>query len=189
LTTQAEIDAAVEAITAAEIELAVGKLSAETYATLALEAAERVRPRRDPTGIERARQYRARKRDGRNVTGTVTPKRNVTHNVTRAVTGADGNVSARLPSSKADLLAQLIEAAGGNVQPGAIDTAPIAALLEQGCYLELDVLPAVRDLITHPLQPPLKSWGLPWLGKEIIRRRDERTAGADGRPRPPPKPL
>jgi hypothetical protein len=54
----------VEAITAAEIELAVGKLSAETYATLALDAAERVRPRRDPTATERARQYRARNVQG-----------------------------------------------------------------------------------------------------------------------------
>jgi hypothetical protein len=73
------------------------------------------------------------------------------------------------------LLAQLIEAAGGNVQPGAIDTAPIAALLEQGCDLDLDVLPAVRQLINDP-QQPLKSWGVPWLAKEIIRRRDARMA-------------
>jgi hypothetical protein len=56
-----------------------------------------------------------------------------------------------------NLLARLIEAAAGNVQPGAIDTAPIAALLEQGC--DLDVRPTVRHLINDPQQPPLKSWG------------------------------
>jgi hypothetical protein len=89
------------------------------------------------------------------------------------------------------LLAQLIEAAGGNVQPVAIDTAPIAALLEQGCDLDLDVLPAVRQLINDPQQPPLKSWGVPWLAKEIIRRGGtpgwRRTALP--RRRPPPEPL
>ena len=64
MTTQTEIEAAVEAITAAEIELAVGKLSAETYATLALEAAERVRPpRRDPTNALRQRRYKAKRRN------------------------------------------------------------------------------------------------------------------------------
>jgi hypothetical protein len=92
----------------------------------------------------------------------------------------------RLPSSKADLLAQLIEAAGGNVQPGAIDTAPIEQLLEQGCDLDLDVLPAVRHLLTDPIQPPLRRWSVLWLGEEIIRRRD---AGMGSDRQPPPEPL
>jgi hypothetical protein len=50
----------------------------------------------------------------------------------------------------------------------------------KGCDLDLNVLPTVRQLINDPHQPPLKSWGLPWLGKAILRRRDERIAGADG---------
>src|ERR1700730_552263 len=52
----------------------------------------------------------------------------------------------------------------------------------KNCDLDLNVLPTVRQLINDPHQPPLKSWGLPWLGKAILRRRDERIAGADGPP-------
>jgi hypothetical protein len=161
LATQAEIEAAADAIAAAEERFAVGKLTAETYATLALEASERVRPRRDLTAAARMRQFRAKRRAERAVTPAATPERAVTGDVTRAVT--------------APLLARLLSAASDNVQPVATDTSAITAPLEQGCDLDLDVLPAVHDLLRHPLQPPLKSWGLPWLAKEIIRRRDART--------------
>jgi hypothetical protein len=54
------------------------------------------------------------------------------------------------------------------------DLQPIAAVLEQGCNIDLDVLPAVRDMVAIDGQPPLKSWGVPWLAEEIIRRRDAR---------------
>jgi hypothetical protein len=185
LVTQSEIEAAIEAITAAELAAAVGKLSVRNYATLALEASERVRPRRDLTAAARMRQARARKRAERAVTRAVTPERAVTGDVTRAVTDAVtrastddvGNVPGRLAEiiDTDDLLVKLLDAAGGNVHPTATDTSPIAAHLEQGCDLDLDVLPAVHDLLTDPLQPPLKRWDLSWLTAEITRRRDERT--------------
>ena len=80
-----------------------------------------------------------RRRDER--TGHVTPAPASTDDV--------GNVPGRLAEiiDSDDLLVKLLDAAGGNVQPGAIDTAPIAALLEQGC----DVVPAVRHLLADPI--------------------------------------
>jgi hypothetical protein len=48
-------------------------------------------------------------------------------------------------------------------------------VLDAGRDLDLDVLPAVRDLVAAPGQPPLRNWGVPWLAKEIIRRGDART--------------
>jgi hypothetical protein len=127
----------------------------------------------------RSRQYRAKKRAERaavtrNVAGddtrNVAAERNVTRNVA-------GDVIGNVPHDGA-LLARLLQVANGNVHPAATDTGPIAALLDQGCDLELDVLPTVRDLLGDPLQPPLRRWGAPWLTAEIVRRQDERRAGA-----------
>src|ERR1700674_2903761 len=87
MVTEIEIDAAAETISS----VLVGT-SASQLAKLALEAAERVRPRRDPTNAMRSRQHRAKKRAERNVAGdgtsndaeagrNVAAERNVTRNV------------------------------------------------------------------------------------------------------------
>jgi hypothetical protein len=194
--TKIEIEAAAEAINSA----IVGTSASEALAKLALEAAERVRPRRDPTNAMRSRQHRAKKRAERNVAGdgtsnvaeagrNVAAERNVTRNVAGGETLPETFLAAAASGNAermAVLFAKLVDAAGGNVQPGATDLGDITALLAQGCDLDLDILPAVRELVAAPGQPPLKSWGLPWLAKEIIRRRDARTIAADGRPQPPP---
>ena len=191
MSTQAEVEAASSAIVNANDE--VSPDTAAFLATVALEAAERVRPpRRDPTNALRQRRYKAKRR---NVTASGAAPRNVTEaarpvtaNVTR-LASAIGNATSdvtdnvtgpALPSlNLSELVAlrdRLLEAAAGNVQPGATDLSAVERLLAQGCDLDLDVLPAVHDLLTDPLQPPLKSWGLPWLAAEIVRRRDARMA-------------
>src|ERR1700730_11875568 len=104
---------------------------------LALEAAERVRPRRDLTAAARMRQSRAKRLAERAVTRAVTPERAATGDVSRAVARAAtddvGNVPGRLAEiiDTGELLVKLLDAAGGNVHSGAADTAPVAALLEQ----------------------------------------------------------
>jgi hypothetical protein len=90
-------------------------------ACAALEAAERVRAEALPAkqdDAERARRYRARKRDGRDAI-PVAGVTGVTESVT-AVTAVTRNGVTPPP----DLLARLTEAADGNVAPGAVDVAP-----------------------------------------------------------------
>ena len=87
MATPAEIEAAAAAIQAIEDPLEpVSEFIPAARA--ALEAAERVRPRRDLTAAARMRQSRAKRRAERAVTREVTPERAVTGDVTRAVTGA-----------------------------------------------------------------------------------------------------
>jgi hypothetical protein len=78
MATQVEIEAAAEAISPAIADTS----DVQTVAKLALEAAERVRPRRDLTAAARMRQSRAKKRADRAVTRAVTPERAVTSDVT-----------------------------------------------------------------------------------------------------------
>jgi hypothetical protein len=100
------------------------------------------------------------------------PDRSETGAVTRAATDDVGNVPGRLAEiiDTDDLLVKMLDAAGGNDQPGAIDTAPIAALIEQGCDLDLDVLPVFRDFATSPT--PIKRWDHPGLIRAILRGRE-----------------
>ena len=65
MVTQAEVEAASNAIVNANDELSPD--TAAFLATLALEAAERVRPHK--TSTERVHRHRARKRAARNVSG------------------------------------------------------------------------------------------------------------------------
>jgi hypothetical protein len=195
MATPAEIEAAVEAIVAAEA-VAAQKLSIRTYAMLALDAAERVRPRRDPTAVERLRAHRARKRAMRNVAGNVAGNAPAAGNVSHETLHPEGNVSApidkiapepapilsMLPdTATAELLARLTDAADGNVA-GAVDVAPIQTLLAAGCDLDLDVLPVVRDIATGPT--PIKRWDHPGLIRAILRGREIRIA-----PKAPPVPI
>jgi hypothetical protein len=55
------------------------------------------------------------------------------------------------------------------------DISPIRALIEQGCDLEVDVLPIVAREIPE-LPRPLKNWGAPWLVREILAARGQRLA-------------
>ena len=78
-----------------------------------------------------------------------------------------------------ELLVRLIEAAEGNVAPGAVDVAPIQVLLAAGCDLDLDVLPVIREIAKS--QTPIKRWDYPGLIRAILRGRDIRIA-----PKTPP---
>jgi hypothetical protein len=144
MATQAEIEAAAAAIRDAMPGLWPEAWPWQTVARAALDAAERVRPRRDLTAAARMRQSRAKRRAERAVTRAVTPERAVTGDVTRAVTRDAAPIDkidserASILSSRPLLLASLIEAAGGNVAPGAVDVAPIQVLLAHGCDLDLD---------------------------------------------------
>jgi hypothetical protein len=192
MATQAEIEAAAMAIQAIEDPLEpVSEFIPAARA--ALEAAERVRPRRDLTAAARMRQFRAKRRAEhavtRAVTREVTPERAVTGDVTRAVTREAAPIDkidserASILSSRPLLLANLIEAADGNVAPGAVDVAPIQVLLAAGCDLDLDVLPVVRDLATS--QTPIKRWDHPGLIRAILRGREIRIAPKTPPPSPP----
>jgi hypothetical protein len=78
---------------------------------------------------------------------------------------------------RCNLRVRLIDASHGNADPAA-DISPIRALLDQGCDLDLDVLPLVAREIPD-LPRPLKNWGAPWLVQDILAARDLRR-GAPG---------
>jgi hypothetical protein len=186
LVTQAEIEAAVDAY------LIVGIGENVPAAMLAiLEAAERVRPRRDPTNAKRSRQWRAKKRADRNVARNVAG--DDASNVTRLAPGI-GNVTGNVAGNRnvarngvtfarnvpADLLERLLQAANRNVQPAAGEPHAIVSLIEQGCDLDLDVLPTVHDLLTEPHRhhhDPSLSGGVP--------RNQRPSRGATPRPTTP----
>jgi hypothetical protein len=190
MATQAEIEAATEAL---HLHLIGGRTldDCRVYARAVLEAAEQVRPRRDLTAAARMRQSRAKRRAERAVTRAVTPaagpERAVTGEETRAVT-PDRQNSPRpapilsSPSATRELLARLIDAADGNVAAEAVDVAPIRVLLAAGCDLDLDVLPAVRDIASGP--GPIKRWDHPPLIRAVLRGRDVRIT-----PKAPPAPI
>src|ERR1700674_1684509 len=144
-----------------------------SIARAALEAAERVRPRRkDSTSTERSRRFRS-KRNGVAVSGG----NGVADNSGNGVAGADSLTPLSL------LLARK-HAAGGNVAPGAVDVAPIQVLLAAGCDLDLDVLPVIREIAKS--QTPIKRWDHPGLIRAVLRGRDIRIAPkCHRRARPP----
>ena len=99
MATQAEIEAAAAAIQAIEDPLEpVCEFIAAARA--ALEAAERVRPRRDPTAAKRLHAHRARRRAERNVAGNVAGDAPAAGNVSGETLHPEGNVSA--PIDKID---------------------------------------------------------------------------------------
>jgi hypothetical protein len=89
----------------------------------------------------------------------------------RSVTPAE---APRNETSSVTLRACLEGAAQGHVDLVA-DIEPIQALLDQGCDLELDILPVVAREVPE-LPRPLKKWGAPWLVREILAARDQRLA-------------
>jgi hypothetical protein len=66
------------------------------------------------------------------------------------------------------------KAAADNVTDDA-DPEALLELIEQGCDLDLDVLPTVARTVPE-LPRPLKNWGAPWLIREILAARDRRLA-------------
>jgi hypothetical protein len=105
--------------------------------------------------------------------------------------------------SDEDLLELLIEAADGNVRrvspggaavPRIMDVSAIRAAIAAGADLEADVLPAIRDLVAVPDQPPITLWP-DWVVDEIKARqirRSGRTAVAPAtvpRPQSPDQPA
>jgi len=75
---------------------------------------------------------------------------------------------------------ELRNAAPGSISAGCTNVSAIKALLDEGCYLELDVLPTVRQRLPA-LGSPLKTWGAGWLAdaiRDARKRRDGRRSGA-----------
>jgi hypothetical protein len=69
---------------------------------------------------------------------------------------------------------RLLEAAAANAAlETSSDLNPIVALIQEGCDLELDVLPTIAATVPQ-LPRPLRSWGAPWLRAEIRAARDRR---------------
>jgi hypothetical protein len=77
---------------------------------------------------------------------------------------------------KVSLWDRLLSAANGNVAHSIEEAGPIADLLEQGCDLDLDILPIVSRMVPS-LPRPLRTWGAPWLVREILAAREARLAG------------
>jgi glycerol uptake facilitator-like aquaporin len=74
---------------------------------------------------------------------------------------------------------RLIDASNGNIDALA-DVSPIRALLDQGCDLELDILPVVAREVPE-LPRPLRNWGAPWL--DLPSMAGPADYGALGHPR------
>ena len=77
------------------------------------------------------------------------------------------------------LVRQLKEAANGNVAHDTVgieELKPILDLQAQGCDLQADVLPTIRDTVPK-LGQPLRTWAAKFLREAIIGRRDARLAG------------
>jgi hypothetical protein len=86
-----------------------------------------------------------------------------------------------------DLEYHLLKAASNNVRPAAHETIGVIEdlIADEGCDLDLDILPVVREMLTYPDLPPIKSWAVPWLLEAIRAKRDARWSVA----KPPAVPL
>jgi hypothetical protein len=146
----------------------------------------RGRARKYVNGAERQRAYAARRRRP-DVIADVIPPPDVIADVTPVPPDVipDETPEAPLyPRQRYELhtdpylralRVRLIDAAHGNVD-GFADLTPISMLIQQGCDLELDVLPVVA-LEVPELPRPLRNWGAPWLVREILAAREQRLAG------------
>lgn len=86
--------------------------------------------------------------------------------------------AAREKSDLESLTDQLIEAAGGKIQPhGAIVLAPILGLIDAGCDLETDILPTIRAR-TARMARPAGSWG--YFVQPIREAYETRIAAGQG---------
>jgi hypothetical protein len=124
---------------------------------------ERSRADRRAKGAARMKRLRARRRDA------------------HANGGAHGDAHAHPPGDahgdahtvEVLLGTRLYAAADGNVVDLAVPCEPIEELLEQGCDLDLDVVPTIARMVPS-LPRPLRSWDAPWLVKAILEARDRR---------------
>jgi hypothetical protein len=95
-----------------------------------------------------------------------------------AVMAIAETIVAAVPDTGARVLSLkevLVDAAGGNVDREA-DVLTIRRLLDEGCDLEVDILPTVTRTVPE-LPRPLKNWGAQWLVREILDARDRRLTG------------
>jgi hypothetical protein len=83
----------------------------------------------------------------------------------------------------AELLGKLRDAAGGRLGPRCADLLPVRRLLSEGCDLDEDILPFVRERVPK-LREPLGSFAAPWFAAEIKAGATARlasTVAASGR--------
>jgi hypothetical protein len=81
-----------------------------------------------------------------------------------------------------DLLEKLIKAADGNVvhgESGIEVVGPILDLQAEGCDLDADILPAIRDRVPR-LGEPLRTWGARFLRDAILARKASRLRARGG---------
>jgi hypothetical protein len=138
------------------------------------------RPRKHADGAARMRDLRRRRKD--DGTSSVTPSVTSSSDGTGSVTPSGDGTSSVTPGrgryelrDENNLRVRLIDACQGNVDAVA-DVVPILALIDQGCDLDLDVLPVVRAEVPE-LPRPLRNWGAQWLVREILAAREQRLAG------------
>jgi hypothetical protein len=82
------------------------------------------------------------------------------------------------------LLGKLYAAANNNVDHSdarSRKVGPITDLENDGCNLELDILPTIKAHVPR-MSTPLKSWGAPFLADHIRAARDARLAAAKPKP-------
>jgi hypothetical protein len=77
--------------------------------------------------------------------------------------------------------ARFLQAGNNNVRPSAHETVGIIEdlIVNEGCDLDLDILPVVQEMLRHPDQGPIKTWGVPWLMEAIREKRDVRRSAAE----------
>jgi hypothetical protein len=149
------------------------------------------RPRKHANGAARVREHRKRKRNESNeIPAPSCNETFVTASEASACNEICNETTPRRPPSDEmgrrryelhtdpylrSLRVRLIDAAHGNVD-GFADLTPISMLIQQGCDLDLDILPIVAREVPE-LPRPLKKWGAPWLVRDILAAREARLAG------------
>ena len=178
MATQAEIEAAIEAILAAEAVAAQGKLSIRTYATLVLDAAESVRPRRkDSTVTARSRRFRARRNGVAQSNGVA--------GESGGSNGVAGD-SCNAVASEAMLLTCLRVAAGGNVHRPQSTPARSPSSSSKAATSTSTSYP--RSMTCSPIRSSRRSRGGTYRGSPP-RLRAGGTSGQATLPRRQPEPL
>jgi hypothetical protein len=117
------------------------------------------------------------------------PSPSVTRDVTGVAPRHDGVGAIETPIRDSDDLEyRLLKAANNNVRPAAHETIGVIEdlIADEGCDLDLDILPVVQEMLRHPDQGPIKTWGVPWLLEAVRAKRDARRSAAKPRAAPFP---
>jgi hypothetical protein len=83
------------------------------------------------------------------------------------------------PVDLIELRRRLVEAAGDSIAseaaaPGLVHIGVVSGWIDQGCDLDRDILPAIREVAARPRQRPIQSWT--YFGRRVGELRDERTS-------------